>query len=229
MCTRVEKVQIQSSEKTCTECANDVEANMDWVWKRDLSSILSKSLGLIIDTLVEYLWTDPTSFLSHWDGLLIQFLLSCVQIIILCPCAVVLHARTIFFCDLATVCDHTIILGTYETVFHAPTYFQLCAHPKIRHIALSRLDDCIARVLGCATRMVLMPGSMLECCCVVVLAPLKVTKPSEDFQKMLHLLQTVKSLRLYFTSSCTIWQPNDGINGRPRRLEMYLDYRYLKH
>ena len=51
----------------------------------------------------------PTSLLLHWDGYLIQFLLSYVQIVILCPNAVVLCARTMFRA-LATVRDRTIVL-----------------------------------------------------------------------------------------------------------------------
>ena len=47
MCTHFEMWHTQSSKKS-PECANDVEADVDWVWKRDLSSIFLKLLGLLI-------------------------------------------------------------------------------------------------------------------------------------------------------------------------------------
>ena len=108
MCTHFEMWHAQSLKKS-PECANDVEADVDWVQKRDISSFFFKSLGLLIDTLVEYPWTDPTSLLLHLDWYLIQFLLSYVQIVILCPIAVVLRSRTMFRA-LATVRDRTVVL-----------------------------------------------------------------------------------------------------------------------
>ena len=120
----------------------------------------------------------------------------------LCSCNVSVLVQLFFmlepssYCDLTTVCDHTIILCTYKTVFRAFTYFQLFAHPKFAEIPLIRMGNCIAGVLGCTTKRVLMPGSMLKCCCEVVLVSLKVTNhlKNEDFQTMLSLQQTGKSL-----------------------------------
>ena len=92
---------------------------------------------------------DPTSILLHLDGYLIKFLLNYVQIIILCPSAVVLCARTMFHA-LATVRDRTVILPVMLVKLSSvlPLTSNHGRARKFAEIALIRLDECDEGVLG---------------------------------------------------------------------------------
>ena len=208
MCTCVEVIHTQSSEKKCPECANDVEVDLDWVWMRDLSSILSKSLGVSLQCQ----WTDPTSLSLHWDGFLIQFLLSSVQIVILCRSAVGLRARTILFWALATVRVRSIVIRACEVAFVIPLTSNLGRAWKFAKITLIRLKECTEGDLG-RLGIVLRSGSMLESCCVAVLAPLKwKVKISKELQLFLWIGKNSQNALI---QSLIPVQPNTKLHGLP--------------
>ena len=123
-------------------------------------------------------WIGPTSLLPHLAGFLILFQLSHIQIVILCPSALVLLIR-IIFCALATVYDRSVIFRACEVV-GTPASLQPRVLPKFRQNHTDQAGRLYWGISGMA-RIVLRANSMLEYCCIVVLATNHTY--SEDFHK----------------------------------------------
>ena len=130
MCTLVEMFHNQSSEEKCPECANDinVEADVDWIWKTDLSSILSKSLGLIQPPSFR-IWLDSSSYSSSATSKLSS--------------SVPVH---LFLLESSSVLlPPSMIAGLYSVLVKLsvhPLASNLRCFQKFAKTALIRLDDC---------------------------------------------------------------------------------------